>query len=67
MRHGAKARCSEAVIDPIARTMKTAPIWDGASEFPVLDPRFEGCAAIAKTSSSRASATDRRALARFDL
>jgi len=33
----------EAVIDPIARTMRTTPIWDGASEFPVLDPRFEAC------------------------
>jgi all-trans-8'-apo-beta-carotenal 15,15'-oxygenase len=32
-----------AVLDPIARTMRSEAVWSGASEFPVLDPRYEGC------------------------
>lgn len=55
----------EAVIDPIARTLKSAPVWDGASEFPVLDPRFEGCGyrEVFLVSASNGDA----ALARLDL
>lgn len=32
-----------AVLDPIARTMRSEAVCSGASEFPVLDPRYEGC------------------------
>jgi carotenoid cleavage dioxygenase-like enzyme len=56
---------SEAVVDPIARTMKSTPIWDGASEFPVLDPRFEGCGY--REAFVVSDVAGRRALARVDL
>jgi all-trans-8'-apo-beta-carotenal 15,15'-oxygenase len=32
----------EAIVDPIGHTLSSRPVWDGASEFPVIDPRFEG-------------------------
>jgi all-trans-8'-apo-beta-carotenal 15,15'-oxygenase len=32
----------EAIVDPIGHTLTSRPLWDGPSEFPVLDPRFEG-------------------------
>lgn len=55
----------EAVIDPIARKMQSHAIWDRASEFPVLDPRFEGGAARELFLTSELDG--RAALARFDL
>ena len=33
----------EAVVDPISRTVRSEQVWDGPAEFPVLDPRHEGC------------------------
>lgn len=55
----------EAVIDPIAQTLVSRPLWDGAAEFPVLDPRYEGCGyrEVFLTSAEG----ERKALARFDL
>jgi len=64
-RHRARRAERRAVIDPIARTMKSTPIWDGASEFPVLDPRFEGCGYREAFVVSEQG--ERRALARIDL
>lgn len=55
----------EAVLDPIARTMTSRPVWDGASEFPVLDPRYEGCGYREVFLTSEQAG--RKALARLDL
>ncbi len=58
-------RLHAAVIDPIARTMRSEAIWDGASEFPVIDPRFAGADYGEVFVISEREG--RRALARVDL
>jgi all-trans-8'-apo-beta-carotenal 15,15'-oxygenase len=55
----------EAVIDPIARTLRSEPVSDAASEFPVVDPRFEGCGYRDVFLASEHQ--ERSALARLDL
>ena len=60
-----QGKLHEAVINPAKRTMRSEPVWDGASEFPVIDPRRAGAdyATVLLTSDDR----DRRALARVNL
>jgi all-trans-8'-apo-beta-carotenal 15,15'-oxygenase len=37
-----QGRLHAAVIDPVKKTLRSSPVWDGASEFPVIDRRFAG-------------------------
>ena len=53
------------MIDPIAHTLRSDAIWGEASEFPVLDPRFEGGAAHALFILC--ADEERHAIARLDL
>ena len=60
-----RGQLHEAVIDPIAHTLRSEAIWGEASEFPVLDPRFEGGAAHALFILC--ADEERHAIARLDL
>ncbi len=60
-----QARLHEAVIDPVKRTMREEPVWDAASEFPVIDPRHAGADYQSVFLNSERSG--RRALAKLDL
>jgi all-trans-8'-apo-beta-carotenal 15,15'-oxygenase len=60
-----QGRLCEAVIDPARKTLRSSPVWDGASEFPVIDRRFAGgeYRSVLVTSGK----DRRRSLAKVDL
>jgi all-trans-8'-apo-beta-carotenal 15,15'-oxygenase len=60
-----QGRLHEAVIDPVRRTMRSERVWDGASEFPVIDRRYAG--ADYRSVLLTSEGDGRRALARIDL
>jgi all-trans-8'-apo-beta-carotenal 15,15'-oxygenase len=55
----------EAVLDPARKTLRSAPVWEGASEFPVIDPRYAG--ASYRTVFLTSERGGRGALAKLDL